>query len=76
MLIEVTNDEKGETSHFIPAEDLRNMTVGALIDRLESHGKWKIDLDVSELFKGQWAKAVELRSNYLKESRKILLQDL
>ena len=76
MLIEVTNDEKGETSHFIPAEDLRNMTVGALVDRLESHGKWKIDLDVSELFKGQWAKAVELRSNYLKESRKILLQDL
>ena len=76
LLIEVTSDEKGETSHFIPAEDLKNMTVGTLIDRLESRGRWKIDLDLSELFHGEWSKAVELRSIYLKDSRKILLQDL
>jgi len=76
LLIEVTSDEKGETSHFIPAEDLKNMTVGTLIDRLESAGRWKIDLDLSELFHGEWSKAVELRSIYLRESRKILLQDL
>lgn len=76
LLIEVTSDEKGETSHFIPAEDLKNMTVGTLIDRLESAGRWKIDLDLSELFHGEWSKAVELRSIYLKDSRKILLQDL
>ena len=76
LVVEVTNDEKGEDSHFMPAEDINNLTLGVMIDRLESKGKWKIDLDVSELFKGQWAKALELRSIYLRESRKVLLKDL
>lgn len=76
LLVEVTSDEKGETSHFMPAEDLKNMTVGTMIDRLESVGRWKIDLDLSELFHGDWSKAVELRSIYLRDSRKILLQNL
>ena len=47
-----------------------------MIDRLESQGQWKIDLDISELLSGQWAKAIELRSNYLREARGVLLQDL
>ena len=76
LLVELSSDEKGDTSHFMPAEDLKNMTVGTMIDRMESYGRWKIDLDLSELFKGDWAKAVELRSIYLRDTRKILLQDL
>jgi membrane protein len=52
------------------------MTVGQMIDRLESYGKWKIDLDLSELFSERWSKAVELRSIYLRDARNILLQDL
>ena len=35
-----------------------------------------IDLDVSELFKGEWTKAIELRSEYLRGARDIKLQDL
>ncbi len=76
LLMEVSGDEKGETSFYIPAEDLKNLTVGTLLDRLESCGKWKIDLDVSELFHGEWAKALELRSRYLKDCRDIPLQNL
>jgi membrane protein len=76
LLIEITNDEKSETSRFMPAEDIRNMTLGSMIDRLESHGQWKIELDVSELFTSEWGKALEMRSNYLKNAREIRLQDL
>ncbi|MCH5306871.1 MAG: YihY/virulence factor BrkB family protein [Prevotella sp.] len=76
LLTEISSDEKDEISHYMPAEDLKNMTVGTLIDRLESYGKWKIDLDVSGLFSEEWTKALELRSNYLRNSREILLQDL
>jgi membrane protein len=47
-----------------------------MIDRLESHGSWKINLDVSQLFTDKWGKALELRSNYLHDARQILLQDL
>ena len=76
LLIEVGGDDKGETSRFMPAEDINNLTYGVLVDRMESKGRWKIALDVSELFKGEWAKAMELRSEYLRGARDIKLQDL
>ena len=73
LLIEISGDEKGETSRFMPAEDISHMTYGMMVDRLESKGRWK---NVSELFKGEWAKAIELRSEYLRGARDIKLQDL
>ena len=76
LVIEITADEKGETSCYMPAEDIKNLTLGTMIDRMESYGQWKIDLDVSELFTEQWGRAMELRSIYLRETRQILLQDL
>ena len=76
LIIEITADEKGETSCFMPAEDIKNLTLGVMIDRMESFGQWKIDLDVSKLFSEQWGKAMELRSIYLRETRQILVQDL
>ena len=76
LLIEITNDEKGEESRFMPAMDIQSMTLGTMIDRLESRGQWKIDLDVCELMTDEWSKAIEMRSNYLKDARSILLQDL
>ena len=76
LLIEISGDEKGETSRFMPAEDISHMTYGMMVDRLESKGRWKIELDVSELFKGEWAKAIELRREYLRGARDIKLQDL
>lgn len=76
LLVEITNDEKGETSHFMPAEDINNLTLGTMLDRLESQGQWKIDLDVSGLFSEEWGKAMEQRLNYLHALRTIKLQDL
>ena len=76
LVIEITADEKGETSCYMPAEDIKNITLGAMIDRMESYGQWKIDLDVSELFSEQWSRAMELRSTYLRDARQILMQDL
>ena len=76
LIVEISNDEKGETSRYMPAEDINHLTLGVMVDRLESFGTWKIDLDVSELFSEEWGKAIELRSIYLRDARKILLQDL
>jgi membrane protein len=76
LVVELSGDEKGETSRFMPAEDLNNLTLGVMVDRLESYGKWKIDLDVSELFTEKWAKAMDLRHLYLRDARQIRLQDL
>ena len=76
LLIEITTDEKGDTSRFMPAEDLKNLSVGVMIDRLESQGTWKIDLDLNSLLSPTWAKAMEQRSTYLRNLRDIPLQDL
>jgi membrane protein len=43
---------------------------------MESQGKWVLDLPVSELFSSEWAKALELRGQYLKLARNIRLKDL
>ena len=52
------------------------MTLGLMIDRLESQGKWKIDLDMSKLLVGEWGRVIEVRSAYLREARTVLLKDL
>ncbi len=76
LLIEINSDEKGEESRFVPSEDINNLTLGELIDRLESRGQWKVDLDVSTLLTSEWGKAMEMRMSYLKDARTIRLQDL
>ena len=76
LIIELTSDEKGEMSHFMPAEDIHNLTLGRMIDQMEAQGQWKIDLDISNLLSGEWGKAMEIRSNYLHAQRDIKLQDL
>jgi membrane protein len=76
MVVEVTSDEKSETSHFMPAEDINNLTLGKMVERLEAQGHWKIDLDVSSQMTKEWAKAIRLRSDYLHSLRDIRLQDL
>ena len=64
------------TTAFMPAEDVSRMTLGLMIDRLESQGKWKIDLDLSKLLAGEWGRVIEVRSAYLRDARTVLLKDL
>lgn len=76
ILIEIISDEKGEAARFVPAENVENLSVGVLIDRLESQGSWKLDLPLHKIYNSQWRKALELRREYLGESNKILLKSL
>lgn len=76
MLIEISSDEKGESSQYVPAESLNNLNVGVMIDRLEANGKWKLDLSVNDLLGAEWVKAIDERSKYLKSLRDIKLEAL
>src|SRR5574344_1691957 len=76
MLIEITSDEKSDSSTFMPAESIDNLSLGVMIDRLESHGKWKLDLSINQIYSSKWNKAILLRSDYLKQARNILLKEL
>lgn len=76
ILTEITSDEKGEESRYQPAESLHRLSVGTVIDRLESHGKWTFELDMSELDTPAWRKIIGLRSAYLDSQRGVLLKDV
>ena len=76
LVIEIASDEKSETSHYMPAEDISNISLGVMIDRIESQGHWKVDLNLSQLLSKKWEQALEFRRNYLNDARTLLLTDL
>ena len=76
LVIEISADEKGESSQYVPAESLKNLNVGIMIDRLEAQGRWKIDLPVGLILNNNWKKVIETRVNYLHSLRQTPLEDL
>ena len=76
LLIEITSDEKGEASRFVPYESLDNLNLGMMVDRLEANGRWKIDLPVGQLLNVKWIEAMSMRSNYLKSLQSVRLEDI
>lgn len=76
VLIEVTSDEKGEESFYLPAEPTSRLSVGTLIDRLESLGRWTLELDMHMLDSANWRNIIKARSAYLDSQHEILLKDI
>ena len=76
LLVEVSSDEKGVTSQFLPAVNINTLSYGMLIDRLEAKGKWKINLPLQPHYNSHWERVLAVRMDYLRNARGILLKDL
>ena len=76
VLIEVPADETGEERLYQPAEPTSRLSVGMLIDRLESQGRWTMELDMHKLSSANWKRVIKSRSDYLDSQRHILLKDM
>ncbi len=76
LLIEISSDEKGEFSQYVPYESLSNLNVGVLIDRLEAVGDWKLDVSVNDLLGTEWTDILDERKKYLKSLRSKRLEEL
>lgn len=76
LLIEINSDEKGGYSQYVPAENVERLSVGVMIDRIEANGKWRLSLPLHKIRGPQWSRLLEIRSDYLKNARKIMLKDL
>lgn len=76
LLIEITPDEKGDESRYLPAESLDNLSVGVMVDRLEAQGRWQLNLPVANLLTDEWVRAVVQRNAYLRQARDIRLESL
>ena len=70
---------RDSTPAYMPAEDISNITVGVMVDRLETVGGWTLDnWPMKEIIgkNDQWRKVLEMRSNYLRELRSVRVTDL
>ena len=76
LLIEVVNDEKGDEPVYIPLKSPASLSVGELIDKIESQGSWTAGVDIQSMEGGQWQKVKSLRNTYLGDLREVLLKDL
>ncbi len=76
LTVEISRDEKGDTARYMPAESTANLSYGMMVDRLESCGKWKLDIDVSKYYGEKWAQVLSMRNRYLKDLRGVLIKDL
>lgn len=76
LINEISGDEKGEVSVYQPAQDLRRMSVGLLIEKYETKGKWNIDLNMEQADHEKWTQIINIHKDYLKKQKHILLKDL
>ena len=75
VAIEITSDEKGEPSRFVPAISTDKLSLGVMIDRLESLGRWKLAWNRSCVNSNFMLSAIRLRSQFLKDADTLLLKD-
>ena len=76
LLVEISTDEKGEDSSYLPAEDLQRLSVGTLLERLDAEGKWSLDLDWKQMDCNTWEQSKQLYKQYIEGQRQLLLKDI
>ena len=74
LLSENSADGKDQEPTYQPAMTLQKLTVGAMVERLDSMGGWHLDIDLHEqLAQVEWKQYLALREQYLAELRKLPL---
>lgn len=77
LITENSGNESDGEPFYQPAQALQNITVGAMIDRLESLGKWNLELDLhAQMQSVNWGRLYHLRKQYLDDLRQIPIKDL
>ena len=75
-LVEVIQSDDKEYPAYMPACDLSKMTLGRVIDRLDSLGPWKLDTPIEQFSTKKWKEIIKIRSEYLKNLDALLLHEL
>ena len=76
ILTEIPGGDKSDDSLYQPAECLTRLSVSTLIDRMEAHGKWPLDIDMKQISSAAWKDVIARRREYLESQRATLLKDL
>ncbi|MBR6978315.1 MAG: YihY/virulence factor BrkB family protein [Prevotella sp.] len=78
LVINIGRDKDSEPA-FMPREDIANITVGEMVERLDNIGSWPIygsGLDAFVKDHPNWLHALSIRQNYIDELRTVRITDL
>ena len=75
-LINVCGEYKEENTVYQPSMGTNNISLGLMVDRLESNGKWKPKVLVAQLNGKLWRKVYQIRKEYGDNLKTILVRDL
>lgn len=75
LILETSHDEKSDETSYTPAIDINVMTVGMLLNRLDSTGSEAFKTDRKH-YSASWDALIKAREEYLYNNNKILLKDL
>lgn len=75
LILETSHDEKSDETGYTPAIDINVMTVGMLLNRLDSTGSEAFKTDRKH-YSASWDALIKAREEYLYNNNKILLKDL
>ena len=77
LIVDVTGGNRDLVPAYMPAMDIAGISVGVLIDRLESLGDWNLDeVSQEELDEPNWRKVIDIRADYLGKLRQVSITDL
>ncbi len=77
ILIEIISDKQVDDMRFQPAISIDKITVGYMVDCLESTGKWDLTEDVKcQTEKPSMASLVEIRKQYIDNLNVFELKDM
>ena len=76
LIIEVAVDEKDQEAFYQPAISLDHLSVGLMVERLDTLGKWKLDVDLSTLHSDEAVRALRIRKEYLSKQSEVLFKNL
>lgn len=75
LVYETSDDDKEGNIRYLPGMDINRLTVGVLIERLDSAGAENFKID-KEDYSASWHALIEAKQAYLYQSGRILVKDL
>ena len=77
LIVDVTGGDKDKMQSYMPAEDIANINLGVMVDRLETVGGWTMDdVDLKQFRSENWVKAFKIRKEYLDRLGEVKVTDL
>lgn len=76
LVHEVATDQKSEEIAYQPSIDINQLSVGLLLNRIDSHGSEDFKMDTEHTYSHEWKALLDARQAYYEHTGNVLLKDL